>query len=612
VNADFRRRLVRRLDVLFFVGLLVTSGLAAILFWSEFYHDEDGDTVAELPSATATSAPTLTVTATPTDTPSDTPTFTPTFTATPTDTVTPTPTATATWTHTPTDTPTDTPTHTATATATELPSETPTHTPTLSPTATATELPSDTPTTTPTPSPTATNTLTPTPPPTFTPTPWPVPVVDPLVLAETYAGEALTITGTALPGDTIQVYDRDILLATTVAGDDGRWVIDLPEGLPQGEHALSVAAIGPDGASSQRVSIGFQVGSAPTLPPTATPTSTSTVTPTKTPSPTHTATPTFSPVPPTSTPTLTDTPTPSPEPPTKTPIPPTATPTHTPSPTWTPSTTPPPPTDTNTPEPVAVVPSDTPLPSPTLIETPTNTPTASVTPLAPPQIEALAPTTSIFDPAIIHGLGEPGQTIHLTANDEPIGQAVVDASGAWTFTWQGTTVGEIVIGAEVVDGAGQVSPRATAQTELVAPRPRIDAPASGEVYSPGTITVRGIAPPGVLVQVKDGDTGADLAAIQASAGGVWQVDVTLQHEGRVTLVAVTTGPENLFLESDPVTITLAPQVQPNTGGTLGADPDETGRAFSALVALLLSAGGFSTYFAGRLLYMLARDRMRSH
>jgi hypothetical protein len=64
-----------------------------------------------------------------------------------------------------------------------------------------------------------------------------------------------------------------------------------------------------------------------------------------------------------------------------------------------------------------------------------------------------------------------------------------------------------------------------------------------------------------------------------------------------------------MLVSDPVMITLAPPVQPDTGGDLAADPDETGRAFTALLALLLSAGGFSAFFAGRMLYILAKDRL---
>jgi hypothetical protein len=91
---------------------------------------------------------------------------------------------------------------------------------------------------------------------------------------------------------------------------------------------------------------------------------------------------------------------------------------------------------------------------------------------------------------------------------------------------------------------------------------------------------------------------------------MWQVVVDLEGEGPVTLVAVAPDPNGFDLLSEPVVITLAPPVQPNTGGVRTADPRQTGRAFTALLALLLSAGGFSIYIAGRLIYMVARDRAK--
>ncbi len=77
-------------------------------------------------------------------------------------------------------------------------------------------------------------------------------------------------------------------------------------------------------------------------------------------------------------------------------------------------------------------------------------------------------------------------------------------------------------------------------------------------------------------------------------------------------MAVVTEPDGAALESDVIRITIAPPVQPDTGTTLtAADPAETGRALMALLALLLVAGGFCLFFAGRLLVMLARDRLRT-
>lgn len=139
--------------------------------------------------------------------------------------------------------------------------------------------------------------------------------------------------------------------------------------------------------------------------------------------------------------------------------------------------------------------------------------------------------------------------------------------------------------------------------------PRIDAPRSGEVYSPGTLVVRGTAEPGMVVQVQREGTETSLASVPVAADGTWQTTITLSAEGEVTLVAIMPVPGSAALVSDPVTIRLAPPMQPQTGASSARDPQDTGRAFTALVALLLVAGGFSAYFAGRLLFLLARDRM---
>jgi hypothetical protein len=143
-------------------------------------------------------------------------------------------------------------------------------------------------------------------------------------------------------------------------------------------------------------------------------------------------------------------------------------------------------------------------------------------------------------------------------------------------------------------------------------RPHIDEPASGDVFSPGPITLRGKASPGAPLEIKDQVTGDVLVTINTADDGAWQITIQAQTEGQLVLVAAVAGTQDLTLISDPVMITLAPPVQPSTGANQDADPDETGRVFTALVALLLSAGGFSAYFAGRLIIMAAKDRFQSH
>jgi hypothetical protein len=122
--------------------------------------------------------------------------------------------------------------------------------------------------------------------------------------------------------------------------------------------------------------------------------------------------------------------------------------------------------------------------------------------------------------------------------------------------------------------------------------------------------VSGTAPPDAVVEVQNVESGAVLGSVSAADDGAWQITVQLRGEGTIILAAAVPGDGGLTSTSDPVMIILAPPVQPSTGAKLDADPDETGRAFTALVALLLAAGGFSLYFAGRLVYMVAKDRTK--
>ncbi|MEP0764320.1 MAG: hypothetical protein HRF48_16430, partial [Chloroflexota bacterium] len=136
------------------------------------------------------------------------------------------------------------------------------------------------------------------------------PVVEPLALAGTYAGAPLLLSGQAGPGDILQVYDGEELIAIAVAGEDGAWEAALSGGLLEGEHALAVVAVAEDGAVSQRVPVGFAVELPPTATLTWTPSPTASAT--DTPAPTATLTATATP-PPTDTPTLTPIPSATPD-----------------------------------------------------------------------------------------------------------------------------------------------------------------------------------------------------------------------------------------------------------------------------------------------------------
>lgn len=101
--------------------------------------------------------------------------------------------------------------------------------------------------------------------PAFSPVPTIVPPqVDPLDLSALYAGMPFSVSGTGAPGDTVALFDNDLLEATQIVGADGAWQITV-RGLSVGEHRLTVAAITPAGARSPTVPVGFLI----VLPPAA-------------------------------------------------------------------------------------------------------------------------------------------------------------------------------------------------------------------------------------------------------------------------------------------------------------------------------------------------------
>lgn len=84
-----------------------------------------------------------------------------------------------------------------------------------------------------------------------TPTPVPIPVITGPLVAELLASEAVTVTGTALPGTTVAVYEGEVLLGSAQTGADGVWSLVLSKPLAVGQHPLSAIAADETGRASQ-------------------------------------------------------------------------------------------------------------------------------------------------------------------------------------------------------------------------------------------------------------------------------------------------------------------------------------------------------------------------
>ncbi|HML21020.1 MAG TPA: Ig-like domain-containing protein [Aggregatilinea sp.] len=589
MSADLHR-VVRRLDVLFLIGLVVTSGLAALLFWVEFY-DKD-ETTTQLPSVMevggvpATEPPVvLEVTPQATEelvpaTPLPTELVTESPDLSQTEAVVGEPQALSTEVQgTPiaeVPTVTELPRGGATEEAEALPlgetietaeamdgqggmtvqgGQTPTGaaggpasptqevfpSPTLWPTVTATNTSFPNATVPPAtatqrmPVSTATNTLFP------RATVPPATATQPATLTMA-APTPAAMSGTAAPGDVVELYEDGSLVASATADAQGVWSVALPEGVDPG--SVVVVTIVPGDLSGQGGPLGTVEGDPSGVSPT-----------------------------------LTFTPWPGINPPASV-----------------------------TPFALAVVPTATGGAS---AATPTQG--ATVVAMAPELNQAAGPEAAVSEPdaVIISGTAEPGASVIITADGEEIGQATADDSGAWSFTWvPGAAAGpdepEPEIEVLPAEGGEALLPQAVA----VVSAPTISVPVSGDIVLPGPLVAMGYGAPGATIRLENQTAGAVLGSTTVQPSGQWQIRAAMAGEGEQALVAVMITTEGQIIPSAPVTVILAQPVHPQTGMDFSRD-GAAGRAFAALVALLLAAGGFATYFAGRLVYMLAQDRRQA-
>jgi len=536
------------------------------------------------------------------------------------------------------------------ATVTVTLTSTITPTPTNTPTRAATETPTVTPSLTSTDTPTATNTPSPTHTLTHTATPYPVPEVNPIALAETYAGEPISISGQAQPEDTITLLDNGEMLISVPADSNGDWEINLDDGLMAGGHLLELFVTSPTGVESAIIPLGFIVNVAPTDTPTSTPTATHThthtatatdtpePTDTNTPRPSNTATevaqqitiapsdelidisetPSFTPsvtITATDMPTQTITITPSittdlnllPSSPTFTV---TASQTQEPSVTITPT--------------IVILPSDTPSPEPTVTSslipptdipteivqvateteqpteiaspTPTALPSSTPTPLpvAPPNIDTPQNPYSPYAPLALTGTGLPNNRVVFTVNGESIGEVVATADGSWQFVWQTPQTSRI----EAITVTSQMLASEPTQINVVveSSTPEITSPSTGRTVTPGsTITLVGAAPALAPLTITD-QSGTAYQELTTTEDGSWSTSISLVDTGTFDLRVRITDEEET---SNIVRINVAESIAPETGAILETADTETNRAYLALFALLFTAAGIGIYIVGR-------------
>ncbi|MDV0439043.1 Ig-like domain-containing protein [Xanthomonas sacchari] len=176
-----------------------------------------------------------------------------------------------------------------------------------------------------------------------------------------------------------------------------------------------------------------------------------------------------------------------------------------------------------------------------------------------------APIIQATNGSVIAGTSEAGATITLSdGNGAPIGQAVVDAAGNWSFTPATPLPDGTVITAVASNAAGTVSPPATTTVDAVAPAAPVLQPSNGSV-------VAGNAEAGATVTVTDSN-GTLIGQATADASGTWSLTpATPLPDGTVLSAIATDAAGNA---SAPATTTVdavapaTPVLQPSNGSAI--------------------------------------------
>ncbi|WP_295942082.1 Ig-like domain-containing protein [uncultured Xanthomonas sp.] len=176
-----------------------------------------------------------------------------------------------------------------------------------------------------------------------------------------------------------------------------------------------------------------------------------------------------------------------------------------------------------------------------------------------------APVIDASNGSVIAGTSEAGATITLTdGNGALIGQAIVDASGNWSFTPATPLADGTVITAVASNAAGTVSPPATTTVDAVAPAAPVLQPSNGS-------EINGTAEAGATVTVTDGN-GAVIGQAAVDASGNWSlVPASPLPDGTVITAVATDAAGNA---SPPATTTVdalapaAPVLQPSDGSAI--------------------------------------------
>jgi hypothetical protein len=191
----------------------------------------------------------------------------------------------------------------------------------------------------------------------------------------------------------------------------------------------------------------------------------------------------------------------------------------------------------------------------------------------------------------VSGTAEPGSTVRVTDNGNPVCTAVADAGGNWSCDAAAPlSEGPHTLGVTATDPAGNTSPPTTrpfSVDTLPPAAPMVITPTLNSLLNTATPTVAGTAEPNATVQVKDGPGGPVVCTTTASVSGAWSCTLPSPlSQGPHTLsanavdAAGNLGPNvTVPVTVDSVAPTAPAITQPTNGAVLpGQSPTIAGTA----------------------------------
>jgi hypothetical protein len=149
-------------------------------------------------------------------------------------------------------------------------------------------------------------------------------------------------------------------------------------------------------------------------------------------------------------------------------------------------------------------------------------------------VDAVAPPAPVIDASngtALSGTAEPGTTVLLTtASGNPIGQALVDGSGSWTFKPGSALPDGTVVNAVAQDSAGNASLQATSTIDATPPEAPVIDPTNGAF-------VTGSAEAGALLTLTDGN-GNPVGQVGVDSKGNWSFTPSSPLPDGTVLLAV--------------------------------------------------------------------------